>query len=97
MSSAGTAPSAYRMDWPAPWKAPALNGITSSVTELVCRAELLASELTTNSVRYAKGRVTVGLHWLCPVLRVSVRDLSPDLPELRRPGVGRAAKAVAGW
>ncbi|MFF2957751.1 ATP-binding protein [Streptomyces sp. NPDC057963] len=55
------------------------------LTELTYRAELLASELTTNSVRYTKGRITLRLHWLCPVLRVSVRDLSPDLPELRRP------------
>jgi anti-sigma regulatory factor (Ser/Thr protein kinase) len=53
--------------------------------ELTYRAELLASELTTNSVQHTKGPAGVRLHWLHPVLRVSVWDLSPDLPDpLRR-------------
>ncbi|MEV7868177.1 ATP-binding protein [Streptomyces sp. NPDC088124] len=56
------------------------------LTELMYRAELLASELTTNSVRHTKGPASLRLHWLCPVLRVSVWDMSPDLPE--RSGVG---------
>lgn len=53
------------------------------LTELAYRAELLASELTTNSVRHTKGPATVRPHWLFPVLRVSVWDMSPDLPEPR--------------
>ncbi|WP_107055641.1 ATP-binding protein [Streptomyces sp. NRRL F-5135] len=55
------------------------------LAELAYRAELLASELTTNSVRHTKGPASVRLHWLFPVLRVSVWDMGPDLPELRRP------------
>ncbi|MFJ9032513.1 ATP-binding protein [Streptomyces sp. NPDC102274] len=58
------------------------------LVELAYRAELLASELTTNSVRHTKGPASVRLHWTFPVLRVSVWDMSPDLPEprhLRRP------------
>ncbi|MFJ5227099.1 ATP-binding protein [Streptomyces sp. NPDC088400] len=51
--------------------------------ELAYRAELLASELTTNSVRHTKGPASIRLHWLFPVLRVSVWDMSPDLPEPR--------------
>jgi anti-sigma regulatory factor (Ser/Thr protein kinase) len=56
--------------------------------ELAYRAELLASELTTNSVRHTKGPASVRLHWMHPVLRVSVWDMSPDLPgprHLRQP------------
>ncbi|AEW96673.1 MULTISPECIES: ATP-binding protein [Streptomycetaceae] len=48
--------------------------------ELVDCAELLTSELTTNSVRYAYGFATVRLKWLHPVLRVSVWDTSPAFP-----------------
>lgn len=51
------------------------------LAELAYRAELLASELTTNSVRHTKGPAAMRLHWLHPVLRVGVRDMSPDLPE----------------
>ena len=51
--------------------------------ELAYRAELLASELTTNSVRHTKGPASIRLHWMFPVLRVSVWDMSPDLPEPR--------------
>ncbi|MFJ1643778.1 ATP-binding protein [Streptomyces sp. NPDC088258] len=57
------------------------------LTELTYRAELLASELTTNSVLHTRGRATVRLHWMYPVLRVSVWDMSPDLPQPRRPHV----------
>ncbi|MGS2590589.1 ATP-binding protein [Streptomyces hebeiensis] len=51
------------------------------LTELTYRAELLASELTTNSVRHTMGPASIRLHWLFPVLRVSVWDMSPDLPQ----------------
>ncbi|MFI1682156.1 ATP-binding protein [Streptomyces sp. NPDC020607] len=46
---------------------------------------MLTTELTTNSVRHTKGHASVRLHWLCPVLRVSVWDMSPDLPPLAPP------------
>jgi anti-sigma regulatory factor (Ser/Thr protein kinase) len=48
--------------------------------ELSERAELLTSELATNSVRHTKGPAAVRLQWLHPKLRVSVWDPSPDLP-----------------
>ncbi|MFJ2744994.1 ATP-binding protein [Streptomyces sp. NPDC087440] len=50
------------------------------LSELTDHAELLACELATNSVRHTKGPASVRLHWLHPVLRVSVWDLSPELP-----------------
>ncbi|WP_224294622.1 ATP-binding protein [Streptomyces olivaceus] len=50
------------------------------IDELADRAELLTCELATNSVRYTTGLVVVRLQWLCPALRVSVWDASPDLP-----------------
>ncbi|WP_328771444.1 ATP-binding protein [Streptomyces sp. NBC_00286] len=55
------------------------------LAELADRAELLASELATNSVRHTKGPATVRLQWLCPVLRVTVWDTSPDLPPTAPP------------
>ncbi|MEV8309848.1 ATP-binding protein [Streptomyces flavidovirens] len=57
------------------------------LAELSYRAELLTSELATNSVRHTKGPAAVRLHWLHPVLRVSVWDMSPDLPKPQRKGV----------
>ncbi|MEU9111817.1 ATP-binding protein [Streptomyces sp. NPDC048483] len=48
--------------------------------ELADRAELLTSELATNSIRHAKGPASVRLRWTHPVLRVSVTDTSPYLP-----------------
>ncbi len=59
--------------------------LAHQVPELIDRAELLTSELTTNSVRHTKGPASVRLHWLHPVLRVSVWDMSPDLPTPSRP------------
>ncbi|MGW1901088.1 ATP-binding protein [Streptomyces hirsutus] len=50
------------------------------IDELADRAELLTCELATNSVRHTKGPVIVRMQWLCPALRVSVWDASPDLP-----------------
>nr|WP_280904138.1 ATP-binding protein [Streptomyces sp. MAA16] len=54
--------------------------------ELTDRAELLTSELTTNAVRYSTGPATVRLHWAKPVLRVSVTDTCPLVPEPLFPG-----------
>ncbi|WP_308401050.1 ATP-binding protein [Streptomyces sp. AC512_CC834] len=48
--------------------------------EFTDRAELLASELTTNAVRYSLGPATVRLCWTNPVLRVSVTDTCPLVP-----------------
>ncbi|ARF57079.1 ATP-binding protein [Streptomyces gilvosporeus] len=48
--------------------------------ELADRAELLTSELATNSVRHSKGPASVRLRWTHPVLRVSVTDTCPYLP-----------------
>lgn len=48
--------------------------------ELTERAELLTSELATNSVRHTTGPASVRLHWLNPALRVSVWDPCPELP-----------------
>lgn len=48
--------------------------------ELTARAELLTSELATNSVRHSAGSAAVRLKWSHPVLRVSVWDSSPELP-----------------
>ncbi|MFI9584412.1 ATP-binding protein [Streptomyces sp. NPDC052236] len=59
--------------------------LAHGVAELIDRAELLTSELTTNSVRHTKGPASVRLHWLHPVLRVSVWDMSPDLPKPSQP------------
>ncbi|MEU8778966.1 ATP-binding protein [Streptomyces sp. NPDC048606] len=50
------------------------------LAELADRAEPLASELATNSVRHTKGPASVRLRWTWPVLRVSVSDTSPVFP-----------------
>ncbi|KUF15026.1 ATP-binding protein [Streptomyces silvensis] len=49
---------------------------------LTDRAELLATELATNSVRHTRGPASVHLQWLHPVLRVSLWDADPELPAL---------------
>lgn len=55
--------------------------------ELTDRAELLACELATNSIRYTPGPASVRLRWTHPVLRVSVMDPSPVFPvQLVPPG-----------
>lgn len=41
----------------------------------------VACELATNSVRHSTGPAAVRLKWLHPVLRVSVWDSAPELPE----------------
>jgi anti-sigma regulatory factor (Ser/Thr protein kinase) len=53
--------------------------------ELVGRAELLTSEVATNSVRYADNAAAVRLSWLCPTLRVSVWDANPKIPDTAPP------------
>lgn len=57
------------------------------IGELVDRAALLTTELTTNSVRHSRGPALVRLMWLCPVLRVSVWDRGPGLPPVGCPAV----------
>ncbi|MDJ0379489.1 ATP-binding protein [Streptomyces sp. G-G2] len=63
---------------------------THGLDELTDRAELLASELATNSVRYTKGPASVRLRWAHPVLRISVSDTSPVFPLSLRPPAGQA-------
>ncbi|MFE2180085.1 ATP-binding protein [Streptomyces sp. NPDC059455] len=53
--------------------------------ELIERAALLTSELTTNSVRYSDNWASVRLLWMHPVLRISVTDTNPELPEPLKP------------
>ncbi|MGW3564008.1 ATP-binding protein [Streptomyces sp. NPDC000941] len=53
--------------------------------ELVELASLLTSELATNSVRYSDDCASVRLLWTHPVLRVSVTDTNPELPEPFKP------------
>jgi anti-sigma regulatory factor (Ser/Thr protein kinase) len=48
--------------------------------QLIDKATLLTSELTTNAFRYAEGPVSVTLDWRRPALRVSVCDTNPELP-----------------
>ncbi|QHY98311.1 hypothetical protein SSPS47_24660 [Streptomyces sp. S4.7] len=99
-----TEPWQYELSFPCDPRGPriartTLRAVLSAhgLTELTYRAELLASELATNSVRHTKGPAAVRLHWLFPVLRVSVWDMSPDLPEpRRRPGGPRGGAEQEG-
>lgn len=81
------APWQYELHFPCDPRGPGIARVTlraildaHGLLELTDRAELLTSELATNSVRYSKGPASVRLQWLHPVLRVSVWDMSPDLP-----------------
>lgn|GEM_PF-1001886 len=81
------APWHYELHFPCDPRAPGIARLTlravlaaHGLAGLADRAELLTSELATNSVRHTKGPASVRLQWLCPVLRVSVWDMSPDLP-----------------
>ncbi|MEU6991203.1 ATP-binding protein [Streptomyces sp. NPDC046465] len=87
-----TAPWSYELHFPCDPRSPGVARLTlravlaaHQLGELTDRAELLTTELATNSVRHTKGPASVRLHWLCPVLRVSVWDMSPDLPPLAPP------------
>ncbi|MGA4851514.1 ATP-binding protein [Streptomyces sp. G5(2025)] len=87
-----TAPWAYELHFPCDPRSPGIARLTlravlaaHHLAELTDRAELLTTELATNSVQHTKGPASVRLHWLCPVLRVSVWDMSPDLPPLTPP------------
>lgn len=87
-----TAPWHYELRFPCDPRGPGIARLTlravlaaHGLTELCDRAELLTSELATNSVRHTKGPASVRLQWLHPVLRVSVWDMSPDLPVLPNP------------
>ncbi|WP_225891519.1 ATP-binding protein [Streptomyces dioscori] len=87
-----TAPWHYELHFPCDPRGPGIARLTlravlnaHGLHELNDRAELLTSELATNSVRHTKGPASVRLQWLHPVLRVSVWDMSPDLPALPGP------------
>lgn len=87
-----TDPWTYELHFPRDPRSPGIARLTlrailatHHLTELADRAELLTTELATNSVRHTKGPASVRLRWLCPVLRVSVWDTSPDLPSLAPP------------
>ncbi|QUW84791.1 ATP-binding protein [Streptomyces mirabilis] len=87
-----TAPWHYELHFPCDPRGPGIARLTlravltaHGLAELMDRAELLTSELATNSVRHTKGPASVRLQWLHPVLRVSVWDMSPDLPALPGP------------
>jgi anti-sigma regulatory factor (Ser/Thr protein kinase) len=82
-----TEPWEYELHFPRDPRGPAIARTTLKAVltahglgELTGRAELLASELTTNAVRYSAGPATVHLLWASPVLRVSVTDNCPELP-----------------
>ncbi|MCX5367797.1 ATP-binding protein [Streptomyces sp. NBC_00103] len=87
-----TAPWSYELHFPCDPRAPGIARLTlravltaHGLAELVDRAVVLTSELATNSVRHTMGPAFVRLHWLNPVLRVSVWDMGPDLPSLPPP------------
>ncbi|MEV0635303.1 ATP-binding protein [Streptomyces sp. NPDC050619] len=98
------APWHYELHFPCDPRGPGIARLTlravlaaHGLAELTDRAELLTSELATNSVRHTKGPASVRLQWLHPVLRVSVWDMSPDLPALPGPlGALGAPPAPAG-
>ncbi|GGZ66023.1 ATP-binding protein [Streptomyces bluensis] len=84
-----TSPWHYELHFPCDPRGPGIARLTlravldaHGLAQLTDRAELLASELATNSVRHTKGPASVRLQWLHPVLRVSVWDMSPDLPPM---------------
>lgn len=82
------APWEYELHFPRDPRAPAIARLTlravlhaHGLDGLVDRAELLTSELATNSVRHTRGPASVRLRWTHPVLRVSVSDnTSPVFP-----------------
>ncbi|MCQ6552679.1 ATP-binding protein [Streptomyces sp. C10-9-1] len=82
-----TRPWEYELHFPRDPRAPRIaRGLLRAVLcahelgELADRAELLASELATNSVRHTPGPAAMRLRWAHPVLRVSVSDPSPVFP-----------------
>ncbi|WP_200308310.1 ATP-binding protein [Streptomyces adelaidensis] len=91
-----TAPWHYELRFPCDPRGPGVARVTlravldaHGLAQLTDRAELLASELATNSVRHTRGPASVRLQWLHPVLRVSVWDMSTDLPSM--PGMSPRA------
>ncbi|CAL9602320.1 ATP-binding protein [Streptomyces sp. enrichment culture] len=82
-----TEPWEYELHFPRDPRGPAVARTTlkavlgaHGLAEFTDRAELLASELTTNAVRYSLGPASVRLCWTNPVLRVSVTDTCPLVP-----------------
>ncbi|MHC0430078.1 ATP-binding protein [Streptomyces sp. O3] len=91
-------PWVYELEFPCDPRGPGIARVTlravldaHGLAELADRAELLACELATNSVRHTRGPASVRVQWLHPVLRVSVWDTSPDLPPM--PGARPAGAA----
>ncbi|WP_455351360.1 ATP-binding protein [Streptomyces sp. SYSU K217416] len=77
----------YELAFPRDPRGPGIARITlravlaaHGLRELTDRAELLASELATNSIRYSASSAAVRLRWAHPVLRVSVFDTNPEIP-----------------
>jgi len=66
---------------------------------LVPAASLVVSELVTNSTIHAGTNIELSVEWSLGVLRVTVRDKSPDLPRQRYPQFvdvhGRGLSVVA--
>lgn len=86
-----TDPWEYELAFPGDPRGPGIARLTlravlaaHGVPELIERAELLTSELTTNSVRHTGGSASVRLRWTHPVLRVSVSDTASFLPATLR-------------
>ncbi|MEU4348565.1 ATP-binding protein [Streptomyces sp. NPDC023838] len=86
-----TSPWQYELRIPCDPRGPRIARVTlcavlqaHGLAQLADGAELLASELATNSVRHTKGPAAMRLQWLHPVLRLSVWDLGPDLPDMKR-------------
>lgn len=81
------APWQYELHFPRDPRGPGVARVTlravlraHGLGKLTDRAELLACELATNSVRHTEGSASVQLQWTHPVLRVSVCDTGPGLP-----------------
>ncbi|WP_343041664.1 ATP-binding protein [Streptomyces typhae] len=98
-----TDPWHYELHFPCDPRGPRIARVTlravldaHGLTDLTDRAELLASELATNSVRHTKGPVSVRLQWLHPVLRVGVWDTSPEQPSTRCAQAGLHAEGGRG-
>ncbi|MER5783568.1 ATP-binding protein [Streptomyces mobaraensis] len=98
-----TAPWEYELVFPHDPRGPGIARVTlravlavHGLEELADRAELLTSELTTNSVRHAWGPATVRLAWEHPVLRVSVADTGPYVPAVPPDPSAVALDAIRG-
>ena len=55
--------------------------------EVCDAAELVVAELVANAVRHAQTDFIVGVEWLEPDVRISVRDFSRSIPAARYGGI----------